>query len=129
MAERLRKEALTDVQQYAWPKVRERWLAVYRAALADAMRVEAAYRASLSPEDQAAAKQALRVLVAWSKARPAAAGRYLDELATERGVARLDGMVARRLAGEPLQYVLGHWPFRSRSSSRSSTPASAPIAG
>lgn len=37
----------------------------------------------------------------------------LDELATERGVARLDAMVARRLAGEPLQYVLGHWPFRT----------------
>ena len=37
----------------------------------------------------------------------------LDELATERGVAHLDAMVARRLAGEPLQYVLGHWPFRT----------------
>jgi release factor glutamine methyltransferase len=37
----------------------------------------------------------------------------LDEPATERGVARLDGMVARRLAGEPLQYVLGRWGFRS----------------
>jgi len=34
-------------------------------------------------------------------------------LATERGVARLDAMVARRLVGEPLQYVLGHWPFRT----------------
>ena len=37
----------------------------------------------------------------------------LNEPATERGVARLDAMVARRLAGEPLQYVLGHWPFRT----------------
>lgn len=37
----------------------------------------------------------------------------LDRLATERGVAHLDAMVARRLAGEPIQYVLGHWPFRT----------------
>jgi release factor glutamine methyltransferase len=36
----------------------------------------------------------------------------LGTLATQRGVARLDAMVARRTAGEPLQYVLGHWPFR-----------------
>ncbi len=36
----------------------------------------------------------------------------LDEPATVRAVARLDAMVARRLAGEPLQYVLGSWPFR-----------------
>jgi release factor glutamine methyltransferase len=33
--------------------------------------------------------------------------------ATVRGVARLDDMVQRRRAGEPLQYVLGHWPFRN----------------
>ena len=32
--------------------------------------------------------------------------------ATARGAARLTGMVERRLAGEPLQYVIGHWPFR-----------------
>jgi release factor glutamine methyltransferase len=32
--------------------------------------------------------------------------------ATERGVARLDSMMARREAGEPLQYVLGRWGFR-----------------
>ncbi len=36
----------------------------------------------------------------------------LDELATVRGVAHLDAMVARRVAGEPIQYVLGHWAFR-----------------
>ncbi len=41
---------------------------------------------------------------------------YLDVLdlpATQRGVARLDHLVARRLTGEPLQYVLGRWSFRS----------------
>lgn len=36
----------------------------------------------------------------------------LDAPATVRGVGHLDAMVARRGAGEPLQYVLGHWPFR-----------------
>lgn len=30
----------------------------------------------------------------------------------ERAVARLDAMVARHDAGEPLQYILGHWGFR-----------------
>jgi release factor glutamine methyltransferase len=37
----------------------------------------------------------------------------LDQPATERMVAHLDAMLARRLAGEPLQYVLGRWGFRS----------------
>ncbi|MFZ1489146.1 MAG: hypothetical protein WAS51_04340, partial [Ilumatobacteraceae bacterium] len=36
----------------------------------------------------------------------------LDEPATQRMVAHLDAMVARRRAGEPLQYVLGRWSFR-----------------
>ena len=34
------------------------------------------------------------------------------EPATEKGVARFDAMLSRRLLGEPLQYVLGHWGFR-----------------
>lgn len=38
--------------------------------------------------------------------------RGLDEPATERAVARLDAMVDRRLTGEPVQYVIGSWPFR-----------------
>jgi release factor glutamine methyltransferase len=36
----------------------------------------------------------------------------LDERATERRLARFDAMLTRRLAGEPLQYVLGRWGFR-----------------
>lgn len=36
----------------------------------------------------------------------------LDEPATHRMVAHLDAMIARRLGGEPLQYVLGTWQFR-----------------
>jgi release factor glutamine methyltransferase len=37
----------------------------------------------------------------------------LDEAATERGVAHFDAMLERRLTGEPLQYVLGRWAFRT----------------
>ncbi len=38
---------------------------------------------------------------------------HLDDPATAGGVARLDAMVERRRRGEPLQYVLGSWGFRS----------------
>ncbi|HEY6533079.1 MAG TPA: peptide chain release factor N(5)-glutamine methyltransferase [Acidimicrobiales bacterium] len=37
----------------------------------------------------------------------------LDEAATERGVHFFDLMLERRLAGEPLQYVVGRWGFRT----------------
>jgi len=37
----------------------------------------------------------------------------LDEFATVRNVARHDDLLRRRLGGEPLQYVLGHWAFRT----------------
>lgn len=37
----------------------------------------------------------------------------LDGLATTRGVAKLDVLVGRRTVGEPIQYVLGHWSFRT----------------
>ncbi len=36
----------------------------------------------------------------------------LDEPASTRMVRHLEAMIARRRAGEPLQYVLGHWGFR-----------------
>jgi release factor glutamine methyltransferase len=35
-----------------------------------------------------------------------------SNLATKRGVAAIDDMTRRRLAGEPIQYVLGEWSFR-----------------
>jgi release factor glutamine methyltransferase len=38
---------------------------------------------------------------------------HLDDTATQRALAYHDGMVARRVAGEPIQYVLGRWAFRS----------------
>ncbi|CAM8625658.1 HemK Methylase of polypeptide chain release factors [Acidimicrobiia bacterium] len=37
----------------------------------------------------------------------------LDEAATERGVHYFDVMLGRRLTGEPLQYVVGRWGFRT----------------
>lgn len=37
----------------------------------------------------------------------------LSELVTVRGVARFDAMIERRLRGEPLQYVVGRWGFRT----------------
>jgi len=38
--------------------------------------------------------------------------RELDQSAPKAGAERLATMVKRRLAGEPLQHVLGHWGFR-----------------
>lgn len=37
----------------------------------------------------------------------------LEELATNRRLARFDALLARLAAGEPIQYVIGHWPFRN----------------
>ena len=37
----------------------------------------------------------------------------LDSPATVRAVVAFDGMLQRRAAGEPLQYVVGHWGFRT----------------
>lgn len=37
----------------------------------------------------------------------------LADPATQRGVVRFDRMLPRRLAGEPLQYVVGRWGFRT----------------
>jgi release factor glutamine methyltransferase len=36
----------------------------------------------------------------------------LDEVVSDRAQRYFDDMVRRRAAGEPLQYVLGRWPFR-----------------
>lgn len=38
---------------------------------------------------------------------------HLDDPPSERAVAQFDDMVARRAAGEPLQYVVGSWAFRT----------------
>ncbi|MDP1899025.1 MAG: D-aminoacylase [Rubrivivax sp.] len=49
------------------------------------------YTASSTVLRKDTARQASRTLVAWSKAQPAAAGRYLDELALEQGL-EIDAM-------------------------------------
>ena len=40
-------------------------------------------------------------------------GDVLDEPATDRMLAHLDAMLGRYAVGEPLQYVLGRWAFRT----------------
>jgi release factor glutamine methyltransferase len=56
---------------------------------------------------------ARRIVEEVTGSEPGALHRALADLATVRGVARFDAMVARRAAGEPLQYVLGRWGFRT----------------
>lgn len=51
------------------------------------------YTASSTVLRADAVAQANRTLIAWSRAQPEAAGRYLDELATERGVT-VDALIA-----------------------------------
>jgi release factor glutamine methyltransferase len=60
-----------------------------------------------------AAIDARRIVEEAAGVEPSEFRAVLDEPATVRGVARLDAMVARRAAGEPLQYVVGRWGFRS----------------
>lgn len=55
---------------------------------------------------------ARRIVEEASATPPSGFHQVLDELATVRGVARFDAMVARREKGEPLQYVIGNWSFR-----------------
>ena len=38
---------------------------------------------------------------------------HLEETPTTRAIAYFDGMLERRALGEPLQYVIGHWGFRT----------------
>jgi len=55
---------------------------------------------------------ARRIVEEASGAEPAEFHDTLARPATRRGVAAFDAMVARREAGEPLQYVVGRWGFR-----------------
>jgi release factor glutamine methyltransferase len=59
-------------------------------------------------------EQELRWIVERASGRSAAEQTVaLDDPVTEREVRFVDLMVARRAAGEPLQYVLGRWGFRT----------------
>jgi release factor glutamine methyltransferase len=59
------------------------------------------------------AMDARRIVEEITEAEPGGLHRVLDDLVTERGIARFDTMVQRRADGEPLQYVLGRWGFRT----------------
>jgi release factor glutamine methyltransferase len=64
--------------------------------------------------DEAAARLGSKVEARWI-VEEAASGAWpllLDEPVSERAQRYFDQMVARRAAGEPLQYVLGRWGFR-----------------
>jgi len=61
---------------------------------------------------QGAASEARRI-VAEAAGAESDLALVLSDRATTGGVARLDRMVARRCEGEPLQYVLGSWGFRT----------------
>ena len=56
---------------------------------------------------------ARRIVEAAAGATPAGFESALDEPATERAAAWFYSMLQRRGAGEPLQYVVGAWSFRS----------------
>lgn len=57
--------------------------------------------------------EARRIVEAAAGAAPSELYLRLDEPVTERGIAHFDAMLARRSAGEPLQYVIGSWSFRT----------------
>lgn len=56
---------------------------------------------------------ARRIIEEVSGSSPSAFLLGLDELVTEGGMSRYEKMLSRRLTGEPLQYVLGSWAFRT----------------
>lgn len=56
---------------------------------------------------------ARRIVEEASGAEPGEFVAMLDEFAKQRHVAHFDHMLTRRLSGEPLQYVLGRWAFRT----------------
>lgn len=62
---------------------------------------------------QGGASDARRIVEEAAGVSAAELALVLDDPVTEGGLARFERMVARREVGEPLQYVLGHWGFRS----------------
>lgn len=72
-------------------------------------RAEAALREAGVASPEAEARWLVVEVSGWSAAELALAG---DEPATARVGTRLEELLERRCAGEPLQYVLGSWSFR-----------------
>lgn len=79
----------------------------WRALLAEA--AERLERAGI-PEPEVSAR---RIVEECSGAEGAGLALVLSDLVTERGMASFDRRLARRLAGEPIQYVVGRWGFRT----------------
>ncbi len=73
---------------------------------------EAVTRLASAGEDFAEI-EARRIVEEASGCEPGEFALTLDDFATVRAVAHFDSMLERRLQGEPLQYVLGRWAFRS----------------
>lgn len=63
--------------------------------------------------EEFASVDARRIVEEASGAEPGEFALTLTQPAMKRGVAHFDSMLERRLAGEPLQYVLGRWNFRT----------------
>jgi release factor glutamine methyltransferase len=64
-------------------------------------------------DHEAAAQEARWIVEAASGHEGAEHVAVADQVPPQRGVAAVDRMVERRLAGEPIQYVLGRWSFRT----------------
>lgn len=89
-------DAITRSGTGSWREVRAETAARLAAAGVSSPEVEA----RLMVEEAAGAEGVALVLA-------------LDDPVTEPRRARLDALLSRRLAGEPLQYVLGRWAFRT----------------
>lgn len=74
--------------------------------------VEAVERltASGAPEPEISAR---RIVEECSGAEGAELALVLGDAVTQRGVAAFDDRLERRMAGEPIQYVVGRWGFRT----------------
>lgn len=84
------------------------WRAFYHEACAALGKATLGNDAFPSPESDAR-----RIIEEAAGFEPSEFYLGLDQFATVRGVAKFDALLPRRLAGEPLQYVLGRWSFRT----------------
>ena len=75
--------------------------------------VEAQNRLAADPEVETPDVDARRMVEAASGASPAEFDRVLAEPSTALTAARFHSMLERRSGGEPLQYVVGSWGFRT----------------
>ncbi len=77
------------------------------------LEAEARYRLAAGDAAETPAVDARRIVEAASGASPPEYEGVLDEPATTLTAARFHSMLERRISGEPLQYVVGSWGFRT----------------